>query len=445
MLLLIGIISCGEDPLMPDEEIVVQVPTIIPDGSERYLSDDSEYIFDQDQVHTFALEVPTNLLNKLDSDPAAEEYVDAMLIFQGDTISPVGLRYKGSIGGWVGCLSSGDIFNPSGFKTCPKLSMKVKINWDGREERFFKLNKLQFHSQNLDPSRMRERLGYWLFQEMGVPSPRSVHAKVVINGEFAGLFALTEQIDGRFAKYNFEDGDGNLYKEIWPLRMNGNPFSDNQYRQALKTNEDVNTSVDLIKSFAQEVADANMEESRNIVEQYMDIDEIISYAVVDRTIRHDDGPFHWYCFGGDCESHNFYWYEEPNNQKLHLIPWDLDNAFENIISNSNPITPIFDKWGETSNNCKVFTYPTALQWSASCDKLTGTWASYIEEYNKKKLTLIEGPMSESVANQKLELWQSQIREAVMQDKDMDGNPASISSWESAVDQLKKQLNFARNN
>ena len=136
-----------------------EVPMINPDGEEAYITGDSEYIFDQDRLHTFELLLPRTALEKLDNDPAAEEYVEGSLVFEGDTISPVGIRYKGSIGGFVSCVSGSDWTNPSGHKTCTKLSMKVKINWEGREEKFYKLNKLQFHSQNLDPSQMHERLG----------------------------------------------------------------------------------------------------------------------------------------------------------------------------------------------------------------------------------------------------------------------------------------------
>ena len=191
------------------------------------------------------------------------------------------------------------------------------------------LNKLQFDSMNNDKSQLHDRLAYWLFQQMDVPSPRSVHARLLINGEFNGLFALTEQIDKRFVKQNFDDDDGNLYKEIWPLRFTGNLFSDQEYIAALKTNENDNPDVSFFRDFGQQIASSNLNTGKEIVEQYMDIEEIISYAAVDRTIRHDDGPFHWYCFDG-CASHNFYWYEESNEQKLHLIPWDMDNAFENI-------------------------------------------------------------------------------------------------------------------
>ena len=172
-----------DDVLVVDVEDLEEVddPAVEPSEKESYLEGDSEYIFDQNKLHTFQLNISESALAILDQDPAAEEFVEGALIFEGDTISPVGVRYKGSIGAFVGCLSGSNPFDPSGFKTCTKLSMKVKINWEGREDKFFELKKLQFHSMNNDPSQMRERLGYYLFGAMGVPTPRAVHALSLIH------------------------------------------------------------------------------------------------------------------------------------------------------------------------------------------------------------------------------------------------------------------------
>ena len=423
------------------------IPDVESMDGESYLEGESDYIYDQTKLHTFELEIDESKFDILNQDPAAEQYVEGTLIFEGDTISPVGVRYKGSVGAFVGCVSGPNPFDPSGFKTCTKLSMKVKINWEGREEKFFKLKKLQFHSMNNDPSQMRERLGYYLFGQMGVPTPRAVHSRLVINGTYVGLFALVEQIDNRFIKENFEDDDGNLYKEIWPLSMAGGPFSEQQYKNALKTNEDENSSVDIIKNFGQRIANASIAEGRNIVEQSMNLEDIMAYAAVDRTIRHDDGPFHWYCFGGGCSSHNFFWYEEPSVEKLHLIPWDLDHAFENIINNNNPVTAIADGWGETSNNCEPF--PSGAfglnQWSAACDKLTNVWSTYEVKYLEAKQELINGPMSKSNVDQLLTEWQNQIRAATTDASSAHDDAISIGQWESAMSELQDQLEFARNN
>ncbi|MEJ6808489.1 MAG: CotH kinase family protein, partial [Saprospiraceae bacterium] len=184
-----------------------------------------------------------------------------------------------------------------------------------------------------------------------------------------------------------------------------------------------------------------------IVEQYMNIDEIISYAVVDRTIRHDDGPFHWYCGGNDCSNHNYYWYEEPSINELHLIPWDLGNAFENINNNANPVTLIADDWGETSNNCEPFPFGGfgIEQWSASCDKLIKSWSTNTELYDQKKQLLINGPMSVASTDQILTDWQNQIKAATVEASDMHNDALSLIQWEAAIMNLKEQLEFARNN
>lgn len=72
--------------------------------------------------------------------------------------------------------------------------MQLKINWLDADAKFYGLKKIQLHSMNQDNSPMRERLAFWLFRAMGVPAPRSVHARVVINGQYVGLFALTEEV-----------------------------------------------------------------------------------------------------------------------------------------------------------------------------------------------------------------------------------------------------------
>lgn len=448
-----SLFSCQPEPMTnptdpgstPNSEPDFVVETITPTGEERFLNTASDYIFDQEKLHTFELNLPNAALEQIDADPVAEEYVEGTLTFEGEKVSPVGIRYKGSIGAFVNCVSGSDWANPSGRKTCTKLSMKIKINWDGADTKFYGLKKLQFHSMNNDPSQFRERLGYWLFRKMNVPAPRATHARLMINGTYVGLFALVEQIDGRFTRYNYEDGKGNLYKEVWPLHSNGTPHSDAHYLAGLKTNEDENPSLELIKGFAQVMATADEIERQQIVSEWMDMEEVISYAVVDRTIRNDDGAFHWYCEGTACSPHNFYWYEETDKARLHLIPWDLDHAFENIISNVNWVTPIADAWGATRNNCAPFSFGFlgVRQRSAACDKIIGTWASFTEEYEQAATHFKEVVLAEHEIDALLDTWMTQIEAATIEAKETHSDAISTATWKNAVNQLKAQLEYAR--
>jgi hypothetical protein len=446
------ILSCKKDkptvetqPIIPVAGIVI--PNIVPKGTEKYLSKNSDYVFDQTQVKNYNLIIKNDDLDRLNGDPAKEEYVQAALVFEGDTISPVGVRYKGSIGQFIGCVSGTNWQNPSGYKTCTKLSMQVKINWEGRKERFYDLNKLQFHSQNYDKSQLRERLGYWLFREMGVPTPRCVHARLLINGKFSGLYGLVEEIDNRFAEYAYPQGKGNIYKEVWPIQSNGLVHRDQTYLDALKTNEGPNADISLMKTFSEAISKSTEANRKAVVTQYMDIKSIIAYIVVDRGIRHDDGPFHWYCDNaGGCGNHNYYWFEDQKNQKMHLIPWDLDGAFEHIIRNANPVTPIADKWGDISNNCKpILNGSSIFQKSAACDKLTATWVTFNDEYLAAKKRFQNDILTNEKTINQLDAWAKQISPFIKEAADYHKDPktTTIFTWENAVSTLKNQLQVAK--
>jgi spore coat protein CotH len=437
-LILILLISCG-----PTSDKGVE--KIVPTGDEKYLTLDSDYIFDQNMLHTFEIRLPKSSLEKIDANPAAEEYIEGRLIFDGETISPVGIRYKGSVGAFIGGVSGTDWANPSGYKTATKLSLKVKINWDGSDATFYGLKKLQFHSQNHDYTQLHERLGYWLFREMGVPAPRSVHARIIINGTYYGVYALTEQVDGRFTRYNFFDGSGNLYKEIWPLSMYGQPQQEHVYIEHLKTNEDEQPTVKIIKSFAQAIAGSNPDTIQSVIEKWMDVDTIMAFIAVDRAIRADDGPFHWYADERGTANHNYYWYEEPNEERLYLIPWDLDNAFENIITDLNQVTAIADEWGEVTAGGSPFPYGKYEFWqrSAAADKLTAGWVSYESEYREALERLLKGPLSETEINSLIDAWIEQIREATLEAEKLYDDALSFSLWEQAVAHLKTSMDYAR--
>ena len=110
LLILMGIISCSEEgsDILQDQQTsghTTVVKTVISTGDEAYLNLKSDYIFNQEELYTYELILPPDHLEELDRDPAAGVYVEGAHIFQGDTISPVGIRYKGSVGGFVGCVS----------------------------------------------------------------------------------------------------------------------------------------------------------------------------------------------------------------------------------------------------------------------------------------------------------------------------------------------------
>lgn len=426
---------------MASAEALQEKAGIMTTEKPNWQTSPSDVLFDHNTLHTYELNLPIDSLKKLDDAPADEVYVEGSLTFNGEVIAPVGIRYKGSIGSFAFCLSGQDIRNPSGHKTCTKISMKVKIDWKNDEQTFYGQKKLQFHSMNHDKSQMRDRLGYSIFREMGVPAPRSVHARLVINGQYQGLYAFIEQIDEQFTQQNYKEGHGNLYKEVWPLNSGGAPHSDEVYIEGLKTNTQVN-DVSITKSFAEAMAAAQTdEEIKSVVANMMDIQSALDYVATDRAIDNDDGAFHWYCRGPFCGPHNFYWYERPISKQAMVIPWDLDHS----LFSQNPVTPVADEFGETRADCNPFEYgPMKLtQRSATCDKLIYGWSLYQDEYHIALRKLLEGPYSEDAINRKLDAWSAQIAAATQEAANNHDDAVSIEEWQKDINYLKTKTNEMR--
>jgi spore coat protein CotH len=243
----------------------------------------------------------------LNENELLEQYVPATLLFEGEAISQAAVRYKGFFGALRLCFVGGE-------RSCDKLSLKLKFSEYDDSLRFHGLKRLNFHSMEGDPTKLHDMLGYGLFREAGVFAPRTTYAKLVVNGELLGLFAVVEQIDGSFTRSRFADGGrGNVYKEVWPVGT-----SDQMYLDALRTNREEEPSVEKMARFAADLAAAADDTFVPLLEEWTDFDALMNYLAVDRVIDNWDGIVAWYCVPeafasvmgrSGCFNHNYYWYE----------------------------------------------------------------------------------------------------------------------------------------
>jgi hypothetical protein len=432
-----GMIVPGEDAGPPP--VATGPGTPIPEPA-----DEAAFLWDETTLHSFELQVSEADLARIDADPSAEEYVPATLKFGDEVYTPVGLRYKGSIGAFVKCTAQGVLLTPAGAKSCDKLSMKVSLNWMMPGARFHGLKKLQFHSMNSDASLLRERLGYAMFREMGVAGSRAQHVRLLINGAFAGLFLLVEEVDSRFTRAHFSDGgDGNLYKEIWPKWTDEAAY----HPPALQTNDESPTlSYDRVLRFAQGLESAADDAGVvALVEQWMDVQNIMAFIAVDRSLVHDDGMFHWYCGldpgGGNnpgaCSNHNYYWYEEAGWDRLWLVPWDMDLI---LGAETTGFTTLPGAWDAANPSC--FEMPTLVfgvtQLPPACDKLTHGLGTLQTRYKAEVRRFLDGPFAASNVNAKFDAWSTQI-EAAVQEASAIGHTPSPSAWMNATTDLRNRI------
>lgn len=403
------------------------VPSVVnPPADARSVTanpdDAAADLFDQTQFRTYELFIDEADLAQIDEQPAAEVYVPGRFKLGTEELA-VGVRYKGSVGAFGAPCTDSAFLQTDGSKA-GKCSLKVSFSWTDPEQKFHGLKKLNFHSLNADPSLMRDRLGYSLFRDFGLPAPRAVHARLLINGQLEGVFGLIEEVDGRFTRSRFGDGgEGNLYKEIWPIHTEASA-----YLAALETNEDETPSVDNMLEFRSAIGTGIAG-----VESWLDRDASIRFIAADRVMGNDDGLFHWWCGeGGQGNNpggngnHNYYWYEHQGVNLFSLIAWDMDHSFA-----GSAFVKVDPEWREPGSCACVF----ALQRAPSCDPMINLWASeWTTDYEAAIDEFLSGPFRAALVEEKINAWSAQITAAV---QEADGINASVSfsAWQAALVQL----------
>ena len=321
-------------------------------------------VFDQTAVHEYRLEVDPADWQHINDTAYLEEYVPARLTYEGKTYEQVAIRFKGFRGSLYNCF----LFDQNGAaiaRLCDKLSLKLSFDEYDENGRFFGLRKLNFHAMNNDPSRLRERLAYFLFRRFGVPAPRAVHATLTVNGQSLGLYALVEQPDGRFARDRFPDGgEGNVYKERWPTLSTDPGY----FKSGLESNaHDPDVDVSGMVSFARDVQAASDDTIEQVLREHTDFPALMRYLAVDRALQLWDGITAFRCqpeenvpplppavlaaqtpaLGWEtCQNKNYYFYEASTHDRIWLVAWDTDVSIASIPS---PFPP----WDQPPAACEI--------------------------------------------------------------------------------------------
>jgi len=197
-------------------------------------SQESWKLYDDSQVSIVEITVAPEDLEwmyeheNLESDSLHFASVNFSNSYINEAIDSVGFRLRGNTS-----------------RHSDKKSFKLSFNTfiSGRE--FYGVDKMNLNGEHNDPSIIRAKLCWDIFQKIGMTASRAAHAAVYINGAYYGLYISVEHIDDEFLQKNFEDDSGNLWKCLYPADLtyqgpnpedyhpdeNGKPYE-------LKTNED---------------------------------------------------------------------------------------------------------------------------------------------------------------------------------------------------------------
>ncbi len=397
-------------------------------------------VFLQEALVDYRITMTPEDYQNLEEHGDEEEYLPASLHVVGgsidETYGQVGFRHKGS---WTlhHCWDTGE---RSYEDECAKLSYKIKFDEYDSEGRLLGLKRLNLHAMSGEGTKVRERLAYDMFNQFGVIAPRTAYARLFVNETLVGLFLMVEQIDGRFTAFRFPtDGDGNLYKEVWPNA----DVDDESFLEHLKTNNNPEDNPDVsdMRAFAEAVDGSDEETFASVMSGFVNLDNLYRYIAVDRAGKNWDGIMTFY---SPYAPHNFYWYREAQeNGIFHLVPWDLDNTFWEFDPFMYPeqwvsAEPVPD-WNVLPASCE----PMSL-WEQGgdtratppgCDKLINLLAATgWERFAAIGNELLAGPLVHEVMMAKVAAWSREIEGAVREDPYID-----YGDWFHQVESLSDIL------
>jgi len=344
--------------------------------------EESDPLYDPDALPTFELDIPDSTRDALFADPGL--YQPATFRY-GDLTLEVGIHLKGS-------ASFRDLDGKAAFK--------IKFDEYVVGQRFFGLRRLTLNNSTQDPSMLAERIGFRFYRAAGAIAPRCNSARVVVNGEYWGLYANVETIDDEFAEARWDDAPGNLY-DINAYFVDVTPGSEDGYDQ--ETNEDVPDKSDLtaLIEAANGPADTFLED----VATRLDVRETLAVGGAQAIIADWDGYF--------GAINNYKLYHELDSDRFVLIPYGIDQTFGDVS---------YDVYGSDSNRNNSWLF-------VQC-KNDGDCLAEYQEAVANALAVWESLPLEA----ELDAWYAQIRDSAYEDPRKE---VSNAEFDADVDRVRQ--------
>lgn len=334
-------------------------------------------LYAQDLLPTFELTITPQELQGMQSDcqDGIQSYRPIEFTYGGETVAAMA-RLKGN---WTW--------------SCDKYQFVISFNEVDPDARFHGLRKIVLDAPWYDHSMMHERLAFPLFESLGLPYSCVNNARVVINGEYYGLYANLERIDREYLERNFEEPDGNLYKG----------------GAELVTNEDMPDTTRLDALYAASSVDE--------LAMLIDLDQAVAEWAAEAMLPAMDN----YWAGVEI---NYYLYDHPSRGFVYL-PYDLDISFGDAAygdgsllwpdsATADPITHEHGGWGKEAIVMMVLADPV---W---CDR-------FVEALTAARMAYSPDAMSASI-----DAWEAQIADALADDPN---RPYSVADHETALERL----------
>src|SRR5918993_1701904 len=279
-------------------------------GAEEPTSAD---VFNDATVHELRLEMHGGDWGQLQAHYLENTFYPADVTWNGYTVRNAGVRSRGT-----------------GSRDPRKPGLRITFDEYVSDQSFAGLKGLVLDNFRQDPGMMKESLSMALFTRMGLAAPRVSHARVYVNGEYLGLFAIIEPIDKRFLRRTLGEDSGYLYEFEWAGAYHFEWLGADPSRYAEMFESETRESEPETQRFATlvqmitAVTRASTSSWERTMGRYFDFPQLFAYLAVESFLADHDG------LAGDWGINNFYLYRFSTSDRFQFLPWDKDVTFREV-------------------------------------------------------------------------------------------------------------------
>lgn len=235
--------------------------------------------------------------------------VPATLVVDGKTYSDVGIHFRGM---------SSYMMVPRGSKR----SLNLSLDFIDAKQRLYGYKTLNLLNCSGDPSLMSSVL-YSQIARRHIPAPRANFVKVVIQGEYWGVYANVQQFNKEFLQENYETDAGARWKVSGSpgarggLEYVGENIDDYRRRYEIKS-KDTEKSWKALIRLCRTLNQTPASELEDALRPMLDWDGLLWFLALDVALVNSDG--YW------TRASDYSLYLDPQG-KFHVIPHDMNEAF----------------------------------------------------------------------------------------------------------------------
>jgi hypothetical protein len=268
-------------------------------------------IFDPQVLHDARLDIDPAAWQALRDNYLGNQYYAANLTVDGASVLQVGIRSRGE-----------------GSRNEEKPGLKVEFDKYVPSQEFYGYKSLVIDNLTTDTSMLHERLSFLVFEAMGIPAPRNAFARLSVNGQYWGLFALVEPVSKPFLEARLGEKSGTLfdYEWVFPYDFSWRDSDPSAYLPAPfqpQTNEDKPDVGDGLVEFIEAINYTPEASFVSTMGTWLDVDRFLTHVAVENALTEGDG------IAGEQGINNFYLYEYGAKHRFVFIPWDKDSTFRN--------------------------------------------------------------------------------------------------------------------